>query len=66
MWFSNYSLIYIEMKLNTCIACLIILIITVCITSKLEGVGMSPGTLTQLQSTSVPSNMSDVRPYFIL
>ena len=54
------------MKLNTCIACLIILIITVCITSRLEGCGMSSGTLTQLQSTSVPSNMSDARPYFIL
>ena len=37
------------------------------ISSTLETFGMSPGTLTQLQSTSVPSIDNPIaRPYFLV
>ena len=61
------------MKLSVCIVCLIILISTVTVSMKIERFGMSPGTLTQLQSTSIPSIPLDPsnplefgpRPYFL-
>ena len=64
------------MKLSVCIVCLIILIITVTASMKIERFGMSTGTLMQLQSTSVPSVTSvpsissdpiefGPRPYFL-
>jgi hypothetical protein len=55
------------MRLSFYITCLIVLTISVLLSSTLETFGMSPGTLTQLQSTSVPStNIPITRPYFLV
>lgn len=51
------------MKLSVCLVCLVILVTTVILSTKVERFGMSPGTLDQLQSTSV---QSQPRPYFLL
>jgi hypothetical protein len=51
------------MKTSTCIICLFLLLAVVTVTSHKEAFGMSPGTLTQLQSTSV---IPRSRPYFLV
>ena len=56
------------MKVSFCIACIVVLTIVITLTSRNEAFGMSPGTLDQLSSTSVPSY--DTQPiqegYFLL
>lgn len=58
------------MKTSTCILCLLVLIVVVTLTKRREPFGMSPGTLTQLQSTSMNNSMSmptpGSRPYFLV
>ena len=54
-------LLFIRMKTSVCIVCLIVLVITVTVSKRFEGFGMSPGTLDQLKSTSAPT--LDSRPY---
>lgn len=55
------------MKLSVCITCLLVLVLVITVTTKVERFGMSPGTLTQLQSTSVPDGFVTPlpRPYFL-
>ena len=56
------------MKTPTCLACLLVLVIVVMITKRMEGFGMSSGTLDQLRSTStnMPMPVPGSRPYFLL
>ena len=58
------------MKTSTCILCLLVLIVVVTLTKRREPFGMSPGTLTQLQSTSMDNYMPmptpGSRPYFLV
>lgn len=53
------------MKLSFLIGSIFMIVIAVMFMS-VEGFGMSPGTLVQLQSTSVPSSMGYMGPPYFL
>lgn len=53
------------MKLSFLITCIFMIVVAVMFMS-VEGFGMSPGTLVQLKSTSVPSSMGYMGPPYFL
>jgi hypothetical protein len=65
IWMKLLLLILNRMKLSFLIYCIFAIIVAVMFMS-VEGFGMSPGTLVQLQSTSVPSSMGYMGPPYFL
>ena len=64
-WMKLLLLILNRMKLSFLIGCIIMIVVAVMFMS-VEGFGMSPGTLIQLQSTSVPSSMGYMGPPYLI
>ena len=64
-WMKLLLLILNRMKLSFLIGCIFMIVFAVMFMS-VEGFGMSPGTLVQLQSTSVPSSMGYMGPPYFL
>ena len=64
-WMKLLLLIRNRMKLLYLISCIFMIVVSVIFIS-VEGFGMSPGTLVQLQSSSVPYSMGYMGPPYYL